>query len=68
MILSCGKCLALTLFVAGVLADHHDVAVTTNDFAFVANRLDAGVDLHVVSPVAGVVPGGSGPFLLRGYL
>ena len=68
MILSCGLCLALTLFVARVFANHHDVAVATNDFALVANRLDAGVDLHDVSPVAGVVPGGSGPFLLRGYL
>jgi hypothetical protein len=42
--------------------------VTTNDLALVTNRLNAGVDLHDVSPVAGVVPGLSGPFLLRGYL
>jgi hypothetical protein len=68
-VLSCaGGALSLALFVPGVFADHHDVAVTTNDFALVANWLDAGVDLHDVSPVAGVVPGLSGPFLLRGYL
>jgi hypothetical protein len=30
--------------------------VTTNNFAFVANRLDAGVDLHCVLLIAGVVP------------
>ena len=50
-VLSCaGGALSLALFVPGVFADHHDVAVTTNDFALVANRLDAGVDLHCVSP------------------
>ena len=63
-----GSALALALFVARVLANHHDVAVATNDLALVTNRLNAGVDLHDVSPVAGVVPGLSGPFLLRGYL
>ena len=45
-----GGALALALLVPGVFADHHDVAVATNDFALVANRLDAGVDLHCVSP------------------
>ena len=45
-----GGALALALLVARVFADHHDVAVTTNDLALVADRLDAGVDLHCVSP------------------
>ena len=31
---------------AGVFADNHDVAVTTNDLALVADGLNAGVDLH----------------------
>lgn len=39
-------CLTLTLLVAWVVADHHDVSVTTNDLALVANWLDAWVDLH----------------------
>jgi len=41
-----GCSLALALLVPRVFADHHDVSVTTNDLALVANRLDAGVDLH----------------------
>ena len=41
-----GSSLALALFVARVLADHHDVSVSTNNLALVANRLDAWVDLH----------------------
>jgi hypothetical protein len=40
--------LALALLVTRVLADHHDVSVATNDFALVADWLDAGVDLHCV--------------------
>lgn len=39
-------CLTLTLFVAWVFADNHYVAVATNDFAFVADRLDAWLHLH----------------------
>ncbi len=38
--------LALALLVTRVFADHHDVSVATNDFAFVADWLHAGVDLH----------------------
>ena len=33
---------------AWVLADHHHVAVTTNDLALVADLLDAGVNLHAL--------------------
>jgi len=40
-------CLALTLFVARVFADNHDATVATNNFALVANLLDAWVYLHV---------------------
>lgn len=40
----------LALLVARVgLADDHDVAVATDHLAVVADRLDAGVDLHCVS-------------------
>ena len=46
----CAACssvrLALTLLVASVLADDHDDAMTTDDLALVADRLDAGIDLH----------------------
>src|SRR5690242_16236287 len=39
--------LALPLLVArGRGADHHDAAVTTDDTALVADRLDARLDLH----------------------
>jgi hypothetical protein len=48
--------LALALLVTRVLADDHDIAVTTNDFALVANLLDAGVDLHCFSFIAVFVP------------
>ena len=42
--------LTLTLLVTRVrLADDHDVSVTTNDAALLADRLDAWVDLHCVS-------------------
>ena len=50
---------------AWVFADHHDVAVATNDLALVADRLDAWLHLHGVSlllvaihnPAAGEVVG-----------
>ena len=38
--------LTLSLFVAEVLADHHDATITTNDFALVANLLHAWFYLH----------------------
>ena len=41
--------LALALLVTRVgLADDHDVSVAANDAALLADRLDAGVDLHDV--------------------
>ena len=48
-IFSCGeaKALALTLFVARVIADDHDATVATNNFALVADLLNAWVNLHV---------------------
>src|SRR5210317_301472 len=54
--------LALALLVTRVLADHHHIAVTTNDFALVAHGLNAGTYLHGLSllsrwPRAPVVPG-----------
>lgn len=42
--------LALTLFVAWVRADHHDIAMAANDFAVIADRLHAWVNLHWVPP------------------
>ena len=39
--------LALALFVARVFADNHDATVATNNFALVANLLNARVYLHV---------------------
>ena len=48
--------LALALLVARVrLADDHDTAVTADDTAVVANRLDAGVYLHDDSLFAVIV-------------
>ena len=42
--------LALALLVTRVrLADHHDVSIAADNAAVVADGLDAGVDLHVVS-------------------
>lgn len=38
--------LALALLVTRVLADHHDVAVATDDLALVTDLLNAGVYLH----------------------
>lgn len=39
--------LALPLFVAGVaLANNHDAAVAANHFAVIADRLNAGLNLH----------------------
>lgn len=40
------SCLALPLFVAGVLADHHDSSVATDHLALVTDLLDAWLDLH----------------------
>ena len=41
---------ALALLVTRVaLADHHDAAVAADDLAVVADGLDGGVDLHVLS-------------------
>jgi len=40
--------LTLTLLVAGVLANNHDVSVTTDDLALVTDFLNAGLDLHDV--------------------
>src|SRR5471032_3346285 len=48
--LGCVGRLALTLFVAGVLADDHDPPVTADHLALVADLLDAGLDLHRLSP------------------
>src|SRR6187402_1679950 len=49
--------LALALLVPRVaLADHHDIAVTTNHAAVLTDRLDAGVYLHCVSLFAVFVP------------
>ncbi len=42
--------LALTLLVARVLANDHDVSVTTDDLALVTDFLNAGLDLHDVLP------------------
>jgi hypothetical protein len=42
--------LALTLLVTWVVADNHDATVTTNDFALVANLLNAWVNLHEFFP------------------
>jgi hypothetical protein len=39
--------LALTLFVARVVADDHDATVATNNLALVTDLLDAWVYLHV---------------------
>jgi hypothetical protein len=41
------EALALTLFVARVVADDHDATVATNNLALVADLLDAWVNLHV---------------------
>lgn len=49
-----GGCLTLTLFVAQVVADHHDPPVTADHFALVANLLDARLDLHVSSLLVAV--------------
>ena len=44
---------ALTLFVAQVLADHHDPAMTADHFALVADLLDAGMNLHLPAVLIG---------------
>ena len=45
---------ALTLFVAQVLADHHDPAVTADHFALVADLLDARMNLHLPAVFIGL--------------
>ena len=45
---------ALTLFVAQVLADHHDPAMTADHFALVADLLDAGMNLHLPAVCIGL--------------
>jgi len=40
------NCLALTLLVTKVVANHHDATITTNNFALVANLLHAWFYLH----------------------
>jgi hypothetical protein len=47
--------LALALLVTRVLANDHDIAVTANDLALVADLLDAGVNLHNLFLVAVIV-------------
>jgi len=50
LVFSCGLGqLALALLVARVLANHHHVAVTTDDLALVADLLDARVNLHALT-------------------
>ena len=39
---------ALTLLVARVIADDHHAAVATNDLAFIADLLDARLNLHEI--------------------
>ena len=43
---SAARDLALALLVARVFADHHDHTVTADHFAFIADRLNARLDLH----------------------
>jgi len=40
------RTLALSLLVAGVVANHHHAAMATNRLALIADGLDAGLDLH----------------------
>ena len=40
----------------GILADHANDATPADDFAFVANFLDGGTDLHDVSTLLLFVP------------
>ena len=42
--------LALPLLVAGVLTDHANDPLATDDFALVADLLDAGSNLHLSFP------------------
>ena len=63
--------LALALLVTRVLADHHDTTVAADDLAFVADLLNAGLDLHDVSfcVFAVLVPVGCrGPLLFSDLL
>jgi len=50
------KLLTLALLVARVFADDQDATVAANDLALVADLLNAGLDLHVFSLFAVVVP------------
>jgi len=43
--------LALTLLVTKVLANHHDATLAANDFALIANLLNAWINLHDLAPV-----------------
>ena len=43
--------LTLTLLVTRVVADNHDATVATNDFALIANLLNAWINLHDLAPV-----------------
>ena len=45
---------ALTLFVAQVLADHHDPPMTADHFALVADLLDARMNLHLPAVFIGL--------------
>jgi hypothetical protein len=70
MLLMVIELLALTLFVAGIFANHHHVAVATNDFALVAHWLNTGADLHGVSfsSLASCPSGSPGRSLPSAYL
>ena len=48
---------ALTLFMAQVLADHHDPAVSADHLALVADLLDAGMNLHLPAVLIGLPRG-----------
>ena len=43
--------LTLALLVTWVVADDHDATVAANDFALIANLLNAWVNLHDLAPV-----------------
>jgi hypothetical protein len=62
--------LALTLLVTGIFANHHDVSMTTNDFAFFAHGLNTGADLHGISfiSLASCPSGSPGRSLPSAYL
>jgi hypothetical protein len=41
----------LTLLVTKVFANDHDATLAANDFALIANLLNAWINLHVLAPV-----------------